>query len=58
MIPTQKCFSKNASVSTEANLQILKDGRVKLHDNPVLGYFNINSNRNAKCNGNGVYQTV
>ena len=30
----------------EANLQILQDDRVKFHNNPLLGYLNINSWRN------------
>ena len=30
----------------EADLQILQDDRVKLHNNPLLGYLNINSLRN------------
>ena len=30
----------------EADLQILQDGRIKFHNNPLLGYLNINSLRN------------
>ena len=30
----------------EADLQILQDDRVKFHNNPLLGYLNINSLRN------------
>ena len=30
----------------EAGLQILQDGRIKFHNNPLLGYLNINSLRN------------
>ena len=30
----------------EADLQIIQDDRVKFHNNPLLGYLNINSLRN------------
>ena len=37
---------KPTSNSMEADLQILQDDRVKFHNDPLIGYLNINSLRN------------
>ena len=42
----QECISKRTSNSMEADLKILQDDRVQFHNNPLLGYLNINSLRN------------
>ena len=42
----QACISKPTSNPIEADLQILQEGRIKFHNNPLLGYLNINSLRN------------
>ena len=38
----QECISKPTSNSTEANLQVLQNDRVKFHNNSLLGNLNIN----------------
>ena len=42
----QECIPKHTVNSVEATLQILQDDRVTFHNNPILGYVNINSLRN------------
>ena len=42
----QECITKHTINSVKATLQILQDGRVTFHNNPVLGYLKINSLRN------------
>ena len=39
----QECISKLTSNSIEADLQILQEDRIKFHNDPPLGYLNINS---------------
>ena len=40
------CISKHTSNPIEADLLILQEDRIKFHNNPLLGYLNINSLRN------------
>ena len=42
----QVCISKPTSNPIEADQQILQEDRIKFHNNPLLGYLNINSPRN------------
>ena len=44
--PSWIVLLKPTSNSMEADLQILQDDRVKFHNDPLLGYLNINSLRN------------
>ena len=39
-------YFKPTSNPIEADLQILQEDRIKFHNNPLLGYLNINSLRN------------
>ena len=42
----QECIPKHTINFVEATLQILQDDRITFHNNPILGYLNINSLRN------------